>query len=189
MFRHTIDGRTELRLMLPADAAALFAVTDANRAHLRRWLPWLDAVKSSTDSAGFIQATLKQFADRQGFSAAIVRDGEIAGIIGHHRISWANRNTSLGYWIAASHQGRGIMTAACRAVVAHAFAEYELHRVEIRCATGNARSRAIPERLGFRHEGTIREAEWLYDRFVDHEVYGLLRHEWEAARATQAAPA
>ena len=181
MFRHRVDEHTELRLMVAADAAALFAVTHAHRAHLRRWLPWLDAVKSSADSATFIQATLRQFADHQGFNAAILHDGAIVGVIGHHRVSWANRSTSLGYWLAASHEGRGIMTAACRAIVNHAFREYELHRIEIRCATENARSRAIPERLGFRREGLLREAEWLYDHYVDHVVYGLLRPEWPGA--------
>lgn len=181
MFRHRIDEHTELRLLVPADAAELFAVTDAHRAHLRRWLPWLDSVKSSSDSAGFIQLTLRQFGERQGFNAAILHDGAIVGIVGHHRISWANRSTSLGYWLAASHEGRGIMTAACRALLRHAFTEYALHRVEIRCATGNARSRAIPERLGFRHEGVLREAEWLYDHYVDHDVYGLLEPEWAAS--------
>lgn len=181
MFRHRIDEHTELRLMVPADAAELFALTEAQRAHLRRWLPWLDSVKSSSDSAGFIQLTLRQFSERQGFNAAIVHDGAIVGVIGHHRIAWANRSTSLGYWLAASHEGRGIMTAACRVLVQHAFTEYALHRVEIRCATGNARSCAIPERLGFRREGLLREAEWLYERFVDHYVYGLLANEWKTA--------
>jgi ribosomal-protein-serine acetyltransferase len=166
--------------MVPGDAVELFAVTDANRAHLRRWLPWLDSVKSSSDSAGFIQATLKQFAEHQGFNAAVLHDGAIVGVIGHHRISWANRSTSLGYWLAASHEGRGIMTAACRALVHHAFTEYTLHRVEIRCATGNARSCAIPVRLGFRREGHLREAEWLYDHYVDHHVFAMLQGEWKA---------
>jgi ribosomal-protein-serine acetyltransferase len=181
MFRLQVDEHIELRLMVPADAAELFAVTDANRAHLRRWLPWLDTVKSSGDSAAFIQATLRQFSDRVGYTAAIVHDRAIVGVVGHHRISWANRATSLGYWLAAGHEGRGIMTAACRAVVRHAFAEYELNRIEIRCAVGNERSRAIPERLGFRSEGTLREAEWLYDHFVDHVVYGLLRTDPDVA--------
>ena len=55
----------------------------------------------------------------------------------------------------------------------------KLNRVEIRCATGNKRSRAIPERPGFTQEETVRQAEWLYDRFVDHTVYGMLASEWQ----------
>ncbi len=74
------------------------------------------------------------------------------------------------------------MTRACRALVGHAFTELNLNRVEIRCASDNARSCAIPERLSFRREGLLREAEWLYDRFVDHVVYGLIRSEWNEPR-------
>lgn len=51
------------------------------------------------------------------------------------------------------------MTSACRVFIDHALLEMELNRVEIRCATGNISSRAIPERLGFVLEGVIREAE------------------------------
>jgi len=181
MYRHRIDDRTELRLLVPSDASALFAVTEANREHLRRWLPWLDSVRATRDSAQFIRTTLRQFADNQGFTAGIVRDGAIVGVIGHHRISWANRSTSLGYWLAAGHEGHGLMTTACRVLVDHAFGPLELNRMEIRCAEGNTRSRAIPERLGFRAEGLLREAEWLYDHFVDHVVYGMLRRDWPGA--------
>ena len=45
-------------------------------------------------------------------------------------------------------------------------------------ATPNARSAAVPIRLGFTEEGTVREAEWLYDRWVDLRVFGLLRQDW-----------
>ena len=66
------------------------------------------------------------------------------------------------------------MTACCRAVIAHAFDVWKLHRVTIECATENARSRGVPERLGFTLEGTIRGIEWLHDHFVDHAMYSLL---------------
>ena len=82
--------------------------------------------------------------------------------------------TALGYWLGEEFQGRGLVTAACRRLVAHSFDVLRLHRVEIRCAVENHRSRAIPERLGFRLEGRFREAEWLYDHWVDHAVYALL---------------
>ena len=50
----------------------------------------------------------------------------------------------------------------------------------LRCATMNLPSRKIPERLGFKTEGTIRDGEWLNDHFVDSVVYGLLDKEWRA---------
>jgi len=50
--------------------------------------------------------------------------------------------------------------------------------VEVRCAEGNSKSRAIPERLGFIKEGIIRDVEWLYDHYVEDVVYGILSREW-----------
>src|SRR3712207_8983550 len=50
------------------------------------------------------------------------------------------------------------------------FLELGLNRVSIACATENKKSCAIPERLGFRREGVQRQAEWLYDHFVDHVI-------------------
>jgi ribosomal-protein-serine acetyltransferase len=67
------------------------------------------------------------------------------------------------------------MTPSCRAVVDHLFGTVDLHRLTIRCAAENQRSRAVAERLGFTLEGISRDAEWLYDHFVDHAVYGLLK--------------
>lgn len=56
--------------------------------------------------------------------------------------------------------------------------ELKLNRVEIRAGVHNLKSRAIPERLGFINEGTIRQAEWLYDCYIDHVIYGILESDW-----------
>lgn len=109
---------------------------------------------------------LKQLA-RQGFQAGIRADQVLAGIIGLHGISWDNRLTSVGYWLGGTFLRRGLMIRALAGVVGIAFAEYQLNRIEMRAATGNQRSRAVPERLGFHYEGTVRQAEWLYDHYVD----------------------
>ena len=93
-------------------------------------------------------------------------------------MNWANRSTSIGYWLGERYRGSGVMTKSCKAFVEYAFRELNINRVEIRCAEKNLRSRAIPERLGFVNEGMIREAEWLYDHYVDHVVYGILAREW-----------
>ena len=188
MFFHRLNDQHSLRQLTLSDAADLFAVCDANRAHLRRWLPWLDRTRAPSDTRGFIEGALRQCENNQGFQALILVRRRIAGIVGFHRIDWANRLTSLGYWLAEEHQGGGLMTASCRVLVDHAFAALNLNRVAITCAIGNVRSRAIPQRLGFAYEGRLRDAEWLYDHYVDHEVYAQLQREWRALMIARLAP-
>ncbi len=70
------------------------------------------------------------------------------------------------------------MVGACRALVDYLFFELKLHRIEIRCATGNAKSCAVPKRLGFSKEGVLRQAQAFDGHFLDIEVYGLLAEDW-----------
>lgn len=153
----------------------MFAVIEANRDYLRRWHPWVDLIKSTADMDRFITTWLQQLSRYRGFHAGIWTDGKFCGEINHLNIDWSNHSTVLSYWLDEAHQGRGIMTAACRAFIAHAFQTLNLNRVTIECAAENARSRRVPERLGFKFEGIIRGAEWLHDHFADHAIYGLLK--------------
>jgi ribosomal-protein-serine acetyltransferase len=171
MFSFQIDDRHALRLLRPTDADELFRLTDNNRAYLRTWLPWLDSTTSVVNTQDFIRSTLQQFADNRGFVAAICYDKSIVGVIGYNQIDWQNRIGYIGYWLAQDYQGKGLMTTSCKALVGYGFEVLDLNRLVIACASENERSRAIPERLGFTHESTTRDAEWLYDRFVDHEIY------------------
>ena len=77
------------------------------------------------------------------------------------------------------------MTAAVRAYVDHAFATWKLNRVMIQAAVENARSRAIPERLGFREEGILREVERIGDRMLDDVVYSMLAADWPGVGVTE----
>jgi ribosomal-protein-serine acetyltransferase len=89
-----------------------------------------------------------------------------------------NRRASLGYWLAAPHQGRGLITDAVRAMVTLLFREWKLHRVEIHVATGNLRSAAIPRRLSFREEAVLRQALFAGERFHDMLLFAALEDEW-----------
>jgi ribosomal-protein-serine acetyltransferase len=176
-----IDARRLLRSLNEADAEELHALVEANREHLIPWMPWA-AAQTLQGTSAFVASSVRQAADRQGLQLAIVEDDGIVGVIGFHRVDWENRSTSIGYWIAESAQGRGTVTRAVRALVDHAFAAWELHRVEIRAGTGNLRSRAIPSRLGFREEGVLREAERVGERYIDHVLYAVLAREWDPPR-------
>lgn len=178
MFIYKIDEDLELRLLEIRHAEELFLLTDQNRNYLREWLPWVDSTTEVKHSKGFIEMGLKQFSNNNGFQAGIWYKGKLAGCIGLHSINWSNKSTSIGYWLGESFQGKGIMTRACRAIVQYCFEKLNLKRVEIRVATGNYKSQAIPEKLGFQKEGCIRSAEFLYDKYVDHYIYGMLKEEF-----------
>lgn len=172
-----IDDDAELRLPREDDVDELFALIEAERHPLSQWLPWA-AAQTHADTAEFITRARAQALSNDGFQALIVVAGEIGGVIGFHSVDWANRSTSIGYWLARPHQGRGMMTAAVRALTDHAISTWELNRVVIEAAVANPRSRAIPERLGYRQEGTLREAERVGDRQLDLALYAVLAADW-----------
>lgn len=172
-----VTETAHLRLLREADAEELHALIERNRDRLTPWLDWAGS-QTRNDTAEFIRRAKAQAAANDGFQAAIVSHGSLAGVVGHVGIDWRRRSTAIGYWLGAEHEGRGLMTASVRVLVDHALRIWDLNRIEIRAAVENRRSRAIPERLGFRHEGTLREAERVGGRYLDSAVYAMLAGEW-----------
>jgi ribosomal-protein-serine acetyltransferase len=176
-----VNDRLELRQRMPEDAEELFALTEANRARLREWLPWLDGCTRVEDTRAYIEATLRQAESGTGLAIGLWSEGRIAGAGGYNVIDRANLTGQIGYWLGAEFEGRGLMTMANRALVAHGFTALGLRRQVIAAATGNVRSRAVAERLGFVLEGVLREAEMLYGRSVDHALYAQTLSDWGRA--------
>ena len=182
MFRFTLGDTRELRVLEDSDVHELHTVIESNRAHLARWLPWAPG-QTLDGTRAFIMHTRKQLSGNDGFQCAILDSGRIVGVVGFHRVDWANRGTSLGYWLAESAQGRGTMTLAVRALIDWAFEGWALNRVEIRAAVENTPSRAVLRRLGMREEGVLRGIERIGGRYVDHVVYAVLASEWGSTTA------
>ncbi len=178
MFNLTVNKNVSLKLLDKKDAKELFGLVDDSRSYLREWLPWVDDMKEETDYEPIIEMWLKQFSSSDGFQAGVLYKGKIVGMVGFHGIDWVNSKTSIGYWLSEKYQGNGIMTEAVKSLINIAFIEYKLNRVEIQCGVRNEKSKAIPERLDFKREGIIRDAEYLYDHFHDCILYSILAKEW-----------
>lgn len=178
MFVHKIDDDLSLKIIEECDANTVFELTKNSRRYLRKWLPWLDATTKLEDTKAFIKQSLKNFAENKGLITVILFEGKIVGVAGYNRINWANKTAYIGYWLGEEYQGHGIMTRVVTSLTDYAFRKLTLNKVEIRAAAENTKSRSIPERLNFVNEGKIRQAEWLYDHYVDHIVYGMLAEEW-----------
>ena len=171
-----INDHYHLRQTIPDDAEETFVMVDTNRAYLRQWMPWVDSVQSANDIREHLESVL-QDPDNSPELVLVFQD-KIIGRLGFHQIDTRNSSSSIGYWLDAGHQGQGLMSMAVEAVMDYAFGTLDLNRMVIRAAVENKASRAIPERLGFQQEGIAREAEWLYDHYVDLVVYSLLSEEY-----------
>ena len=106
------------------------------------------------------------------------RDDEFIGMINYHARQPWNRRLALGWILVPRFQGRGYMQEAVRAVLAHCFTTLDTHRVEAEIEPGNVRSARLAERLGFRHEGLLRDRLLVADQPRTVQMYGLLRSEW-----------
>lgn len=178
MFEAVVEEGLVLRLLEPRHAEAIFRLMDRNRDSLGEWFPWVDTTKTVADSEAFIRFQLRSFAEGEGAQFGIWLKDEYIGTTGFS-YSQESRCAEVGYWLGADYRGRGVATKVSRYLCVYLFDQLGLNRIEIRCAETNLKSRAVPERLGFTLEGTLREMGYTRDGWVGQRVYSLLKREWQ----------
>lgn len=156
------------------DAEAFYDLIRANREHLCRWMPVFENVHSLEDQRQGLEGLAALHSEGDILGGAIEYLGQLAGGASINGLNADNRSAMLGYWIAEGLQGRGIATRVCRALVARAFDEKAINRVEIRTMAENAKSRAVAERLGFTLEGVRPQSFRCGGRLHDLAVYSLI---------------
>ena len=169
-----IGNGFSLRAATLADAGEMYAVIDRNRDHLAHWLAWVPGARAAGDIELFLLGALDSVRRGSGVTCAILSERRIVGAVGLHRTDSPERCAEIGYWLGQEACGRGVMTDAVRAMIAYAFAELGIHRVELIAATENIRSRNIAQRLGMTHEATLRERLFIRGGYVDAELYAVL---------------
>ena len=175
-----VDGETRLRQLVLGDRDAMWKALDSGRDYLGRYMPWMAEFNTEDDhTRGFNKRRAEQdfFDSSRGY--ILEHRGELAGTVDFGTPNRDN-GVEIGYWLREDLQGQGIMTRAVEAVITMLIVEVGLHRITIRAATSNLPSLGIPERLGFAHEGTLREAGFVNGKYLDLEIYSMLDHEWLA---------
>jgi len=170
----TVDDDLLLRVPKIKDAPDLFQLMDSNRIYLRRFLGWLDRNQIEADTEAFIHKEHEQLQCGKSITLAIWYDQNLVGLVDLHDINKTSHSASIGYWLDESHQSKGIMTRSVKALVEYGFNTMNLHRIEIRCSVENKKSAQIPIALGFKKEGTLRDAEYLYGKYCDIYLFGFL---------------
>lgn len=179
-----VDQDILFRRATLADAPALFALEDANRNYLRRWLAWVDERRTEEDERQWLDFQLGAGSRWQDPLLVYFR-GDLVGKIDLFFVTRRDRAVEIDYWLAEDFQGQGIITRSLISLLDQLFTKYGINRVMIRAATGNTKSRAIPERLGFVLEGIQRQAELVGSQFQDLAMYSMLAGEWQNGRDTK----
>ncbi|MCK9487111.1 MAG: GNAT family N-acetyltransferase [Dehalococcoidia bacterium] len=177
----TVHATTRLRPWRAEDARDLSGVIEASREHVAEWLTWAeDYTLERAD--GFIRRALASYVDGSGLEMCLEIDGAIAGGCGLVRIDRDHFEAEVGYWLGLPYTKRGHMTRAVAALTDHVMDKMAFHRVQIRALAGNAPSRAIPERLGFRQEGLFVADRWHRGEWHDTAFYAITEQEWRTRR-------
>ncbi len=174
-----IDDLFTLEIIDHPHATSLLELIRGNRQHLKKWFPWVDYMQTVNDCNEYINSCKKQLEEGTDYSYVIFMNSKMIGRIGVHFIDLQNKHGAIGYWLGQEYQGQGIITRACKTLLRLGFNKLQLNRIEIKCGVGNDKSAAIPKRLGFCKEGVLRQAELVNDKFIDIELYSLLKQEWK----------
>ncbi|MGE4548018.1 MAG: GNAT family N-acetyltransferase [Intestinibacillus sp.] len=169
-------ARLLLRPMTEADAPAVYAYAKNPAVGPNAgWKPH----QSLLETESLMQSI---FLSRRTVWGIVLREGNhLIGSIGltPDPARKNNRIRMLGYSLAAERWGRGYMTEAARAVLAHGFGTLSLDLISATCFPNNARSRRVLEKCGFVYEGRLRRAERLWnDEVRDLLCFSIAREEF-----------
>jgi RimJ/RimL family protein N-acetyltransferase len=180
--------RLMIRCWQPGDAALLSEAIAQSLDHLRVWMPWAhEEPKDLQQRIQWLRESRGKFDLNQNFNYGIFNRDEtlVLGAIGLHP-KVGNDALEIGYWIHAHHINQGLATEAAAALTKVAFEIYRVVRVEIHCDPDNLRSAAVPRKLGFVHEATLRQrVEDHQGRKRDSMIWSLFVEDDAARKVTQ----
>ena len=173
--------RLVLRPLAAADAGALFAVFSDPEV-MRYWssAPWTSMEQADDYIASAAQGIEDESMLRLGIEIATT--GQLIGQAALYSFNPQNRRCDVGYALGRANWGRGYVGEALEALISHGFSGLDLNRIEADIDPRNEASAVVVRRLGFRHEGLMRERWIVNGEICDTAFYGLLRSDW-AARA------
>ena len=176
--------RLVIRCWSPADAPLLAEAITASVEHLRPWMIWAHAEPEELEvKVQRLRSFRAKFDQDEDYVYGILApdEREVLGGTGlHPRVGHAA--LEIGYWISAPHAGRGLATEAAAALTRVGFEVNGVERMEIRCDPRNERSAAIPRRLGYTLDATLRaRLPGVDGAMTDSMVWSLLRAEYPAS--------
>ncbi|WP_226665067.1 GNAT family N-acetyltransferase [Microbulbifer aggregans] len=163
-------------------AQELYEIIEDNREYLVGWIQCVESINSAEDIRLFIEAELFRYTQLKPPYFTIKCDEEICGLIAFRSLDKNNKIGTISYWLSKAFTGKGIASQAVKKLITIGFEEFSLNKIQISCASNNLKSRAIPERLGFTYEATLRQCEWLNSTYVDHAIYTMLATEYYSAQ-------
>ncbi|WP_413734191.1 GNAT family N-acetyltransferase [Sodalis sp. RH21] len=158
-----------LSLQQESDAADLFALVQLEKERLSRHLSWPRLINDVKDTLANIRHNRADFAEGRSAVYVLRWDEELAGILSYNTIN--DKQAEIGYWLAARHEGRGVMSTAVAALMDWYAAADRLDTFIIRCGVSNRASNRLAQRLGFEFDYRQVRAEKIGDCYVDHNVY------------------
>ena len=158
LFKELRGERVVVRPYRESDAQSLYEAVAESRDHLRPWMPFADEHQTMDESRHWIILQMAHWILRDDLMLSIweQESDRYLGGTGLYPHNWEIGYFEIGYWIRASAEGHGYIAESVRLLTNYAFDNLKANRIEIRCDELNARSAAIPNRLGYVLEGRLR---------------------------------
>jgi RimJ/RimL family protein N-acetyltransferase len=171
----------ELRAYEDSHAAAIWQAVDASRKHLAPWMPWVHDWLEPARGLHYVRQMQAHWITREDFTFGLWdrASADLVGACGLHDPDWTTPKFMIGYWIAPTFQGKGLVTEAVKLLTRFGFEHLHANRLYITCDADNVRSAAIPLRVGYTQEAYLRsERVNVRGSLSDTLMFGITRSDF-----------
>ncbi len=150
--------RLTIRVTRTGDGESLHEAIVESIDALRQWLPWAKKLPTIQDSEEHARSAYAEFLLRKKMQLLYFEktSGQLVGSSGFHNILWEIPSLEIGYWCRTTQIGKGYTTEAVRRISQFAFEVLGAKRVAIQCDSKNHASNKVPQKLGFKLAGVLR---------------------------------
>ena len=182
MLDMNLENSIRMKILEKRESKEFYEYVDRNRENSQKWVPFVSKTRSVEDAESYIDKFLESFRKGEGYYWGLWDNDKVIGFVLIKDIDSDLGVAEIGYMIDKDYEGKKLIKKSCDVMIDYIFNGLGLHKIRICCHEDNIKSRAFPEKYGFKLEGIIRDDIRINGELCNTMYWGLMKQEYPKAK-------